>query len=90
MGVQLPLPASRFFLFTPDYGMRGGLGIQSSSSLAHMCSFALLIRGYVSLPKSAHSCVSCGQIGKMQFRMQVRSNRHASRTSRSALGVGTN
>jgi hypothetical protein len=77
----------RFSPFTPDYGMRGGLGIRSSSSMAQVCSFALLIRCCGSLPKSPHSCVSCGQNGETQFRMQVRPNRDVSHTSRRALAI---
>jgi hypothetical protein len=62
--------------------MRGGLGIRSSSSMAQVGSFALLIRGYGSLSKSTHSCVGCAQKGEAPFRMQVRSNRDVSHTSR--------
>jgi len=77
----------RFSLFVPDYGMRGGLGIRSSSSIAQVCSFALGVRGCGSLPKSPHSCVNCGQIGETRFRMHVGPNCDVSHTSRRALAI---
>src|ERR1035437_3624487 len=52
-----------FSPFTPDYECAADLVSDQAFRWAQVFSSVLLIRGYGSLLKSPHSCVSCGQIG---------------------------